>query len=107
MIRVFLSYRREGAVGRCDALLAVIGSRWAGSTDEQGRRRLDDANDFVQREIGAALLAGGGFRKGAPVRPAPVFHLDGDRLWPAWPACWTGCGGTSGSWTRGRTRPVR
>ena len=43
------------AVGSCDVLLAVIGDRWLTVTDKQGRRRLDDRNDFVRLEIEAAL----------------------------------------------------
>jgi hypothetical protein len=43
------------AVTSCDVLLALIGERWSKLTDEQGRRRLDFADDFVRREIEAAL----------------------------------------------------
>jgi hypothetical protein len=43
------------AVGSCDVLLAVIGEQWLAVTDEDGRRRLDDPNDFVRLEIEAAL----------------------------------------------------
>jgi hypothetical protein len=43
------------AVGSCDVLLALIGDRWLTVTDKQGRRRLDDPNDFVRLEIEAAL----------------------------------------------------
>jgi hypothetical protein len=43
------------AVGSCDVLLALIGDRWLTITDKQGRRRLDDPNDFVRLEIEAAL----------------------------------------------------
>ena len=42
-------------VGRCDALIALIGHDWLASKDKDNRRRLDDANDFVRIEIEAAL----------------------------------------------------
>jgi formylglycine-generating enzyme required for sulfatase activity len=48
----------EQQVGQCDALLAVIGPRWLEATDQQGNRRLDDANDFVRLEIESALKQG-------------------------------------------------
>jgi hypothetical protein len=42
-------------VGFCDALVAVIGRKWATCTDADGRRRLDDPADWVRLEIEAAL----------------------------------------------------
>jgi TIR domain len=42
-------------VGKCDALLAVIGKHWILSADSENRRRLDDPQDFVRIEIEAAL----------------------------------------------------
>ena len=42
-------------VGKCDALLAVIGKHWVSSADSNHQRRLDDPNDFVRIEIEAAL----------------------------------------------------
>jgi carbon monoxide dehydrogenase subunit G len=56
------------AVGACEVLLAVIGSRWLTVTDGKGRRRLDDPSDFVRLEIEAALERG--------VRVIPVL-VDG------------------------------
>src|SRR3954464_12072009 len=43
------------AVASCDVLLALIGARWATISDEHGHRRLDQPDDFVRREIEAAL----------------------------------------------------
>jgi hypothetical protein len=43
------------AVGSCDALIALIGKQWLTLTDDAGRRRLDDPEDFVRLEIAAAL----------------------------------------------------
>jgi hypothetical protein len=43
-------------VGACDALIAVMGRNWVSIADTEGRRRLDDPDDFVRIEIEAALL---------------------------------------------------
>jgi hypothetical protein len=59
------------AVGFCDVLLALIGDEWLTITDEEGRRRLDDPDDFVRLEIEAALA-----RK---VRIIPIL-VDGARM---------------------------
>jgi hypothetical protein len=45
-------------LGRCDALVAVIGRSWLPSPDANNRRRLDDPNDYVRLEIEAALQRG-------------------------------------------------
>jgi len=45
-------------VTRCDALLALIGPRWLTTANSDGRRRLDDPEDFVRWEIRAALTRG-------------------------------------------------
>ncbi|MBV8329610.1 MAG: TIR domain-containing protein, partial [Verrucomicrobia bacterium] len=58
----------ETTVGKCDVLIAVIGKNWLISNDDQGNRRLDNPEDFVRMEIGAALK-----RK---IRVIPVL-LDG------------------------------
>ncbi|MGO8883673.1 MAG: toll/interleukin-1 receptor domain-containing protein [Streptosporangiaceae bacterium] len=43
------------AVGSCDVLLALIGDRWLTIKGADGRRRLDDPEDFVRVEIEAAM----------------------------------------------------
>jgi hypothetical protein len=48
----------EEKLSRCDALVALIGPDWLGSTDEQGRRRLELPEDFVRLEIATALRRG-------------------------------------------------
>jgi hypothetical protein len=45
----------DEAVGSCDVLLAVIGSKWVDAVDEYDRRRLDDPDDLVLLEIATAL----------------------------------------------------
>jgi len=45
----------EKAVSACDVLIVVIGKNWLNVTDRQGRRRLDDPNDFVRIEIMTGL----------------------------------------------------
>ena len=45
----------ESLLDRCDVLLAVIGKTWTTITDADGRRRLDDPEDLVRREIARAL----------------------------------------------------
>jgi hypothetical protein len=51
------------AVGNCDVLLAVIGREWVDVRGGDGKRRLDDLNDYVRIEIAAAL------RRHIPVIP--------------------------------------
>ena len=43
------------AVASCDVMLVVIGTRWISIAKDDGHRRLDDPDDFVRREIEAAL----------------------------------------------------
>jgi hypothetical protein len=45
----------ENTVAKCDVLIAVIGKDWLALKDEYGERRLDNPEDFVRVEIGAAL----------------------------------------------------
>ena len=63
--------RINQAVAGCDVLLAPIGPKWLDVTDEQGRRRIDNPDDFVATEIGTAL------RRGIAVIPILV---DGARM---------------------------
>ena len=92
-------------VSECNVLLAIIGDRWTDASDESGKRRLDDPDDFVRVEIESALARGipvipllvrgaqmpkeeslpPGLRKliyknGVQIRPDPDFHRDMDRL---------------------------
>jgi len=62
------NFRRviEEAVGSCDVFIAVIGRQWLRVVDSNGRRRLDNARDFVRLEIEAALA------RDIPVVPALV-----------------------------------
>ena len=53
-------------VGKCDALIAVIGKHWVSGAEGDNRRRLEDPNDFVRIEIEAAL------RRNVPVIPVLV-----------------------------------
>jgi WD40 repeat protein len=59
------------AVADCDVLLALIGNRWLTITGDDGRRRLEEPDDFVRLEIEAALTRG--------IRVIPVL-VDGARM---------------------------
>jgi formylglycine-generating enzyme required for sulfatase activity len=54
------------AVGQCEAVLAVIGSKWTGRT--KARRRIDDPKDFVRVELESAL------KRNIPVIPILIDH---------------------------------
>ena len=45
----------ETAVTSSDVVVSIIGSQWLSATNAEGRRRLDDPNDFVRLEIASAL----------------------------------------------------
>ena len=45
----------ERELGNCAAALVVIGPRWLSAKDAGGRRRLDDPEDWVSREIAECL----------------------------------------------------
>jgi hypothetical protein len=59
------------AVGSCRVMVVLIGPQWATLTDEEGRRRLDDPDDYVRLEIRGALKRG--------VRTIPVL-VDGAKM---------------------------
>jgi len=56
----------EESIHSCSVLLAVIGQRWLESTDEFGKRRLEDEGDYLRLEIASAL------RRDIPVVPVLV-----------------------------------
>lgn len=62
----------ESKVAQTRVLLAIIGPGWLEASDEQGRRRLDQSDDFVAIEIASALA-----RKQVAVIPVLV---DGARM---------------------------
>ena len=43
---------------QADAVIILIGRRWLDITDEAGRRRLDDPEDWVSQEVAIALSSG-------------------------------------------------
>jgi TIR domain len=45
----------EQAVSNCELLLVIIGPNWSELRDGAGKRRIEDANDFVRLEIAGAL----------------------------------------------------
>jgi hypothetical protein len=47
----------DQTIAKCRSVLVVIGPRWLGATNQQGRRRLDLPNDPVRIEIETALRA--------------------------------------------------
>lgn len=46
------------ALRLCPVLVALIGPRWLALTDEEGRRRLDNRDDYLRFEINTALKRG-------------------------------------------------
>lgn len=59
------------ALETCAVMLVLIGPKWLDICDAQGRRRLDDPNDWIRQEIGTALRRG--------IRVVPVL-IDGAAL---------------------------
>ena len=55
------------ALNSCSVLLVVIGPRWSSIADADGRRRLDDPNDYTRLEVATALK-----REGVRVIPVLV-----------------------------------
>jgi hypothetical protein len=80
----------RNALESCDTLLALIGRKWISCKHSDGRRRLDDPEDWVRNEIATAL------RRNIPVFPV---LFDGARLpgkdklpealWPLSGKIWT------------------
>jgi hypothetical protein len=50
----FRTYIRETAAG-ADVMVVVIGRDWLGAPDADGRRRIDDEDDYVRFEVAVAL----------------------------------------------------
>lgn len=50
--------RVEQAIATSDAVLVVIGPSWLDSTTADGRRRIDQPDDFVRHELTSALASG-------------------------------------------------
>ena len=48
----------EGNLSTADAMIVLIGPDWASAVDDDGRRRLDDPDDWVTAEVGAAIESG-------------------------------------------------
>ena len=91
-------------VSACETAVVLIGKAWLSATDGEGRRRLDDPEDFVRLEVAAALqrkvrvvpvLVGGAAMPRMQQLPEPLallsrrnaieisdshFHADVDRL---------------------------
>ena len=45
----------ERAIDKCKIVVAVIGAEWLTVTDDAGRKRLEDPQDYVRQEIAMAL----------------------------------------------------
>jgi hypothetical protein len=45
----------DKAVGSCDVFIVVIGKQWLNATDADGRRRLENPEDFIRLELATAL----------------------------------------------------
>jgi hypothetical protein len=74
----------EKTLAGCAVFLAIIGPQWATMVGPNGKRRLDDADDFVRREMRTALakrvrvipvLVGGAMMPDAALLPADLRAL--------------------------------
>jgi len=54
----FAEHIRE-EIEMCDYVLVLIGDNWLSATDNEGRRRIDNPDDFVRLEIENAFTAAG------------------------------------------------
>jgi YVTN family beta-propeller protein len=64
----------RGAVSGCDALVVLIGPDWLEAVTPDGRRRLDDPDDWVRLEVATGLERG--------IRVVPVL-VEGAQMPPA------------------------
>jgi hypothetical protein len=80
----------ESSLARADVVLALIGPRWIDARDARGQLRLAQADDFVRRELLAALasgkrviplLIGGARMPGAAELPAELAALSRLQAW--------------------------
>jgi hypothetical protein len=67
-IEVGVDFRKviSDAISECAVVVVLIGPHWATLADDEGRRRLDDPDDYVRLEIRTA------FKRGARVIPVLV-----------------------------------
>lgn len=63
--------RIDAAIGKCNVLLVMIGSKWLTAADANGGRRLDHPDDLVRLEVLSGL--------GRDVRVIPIL-VDGTRM---------------------------
>ena len=63
----------EESVSACDLMLVVIGPDWLDAKDAEGKRRLDDPQDYVRLEILAAL------KRDIPIIPVFVEQAQSPR----------------------------
>ena len=66
--------RLQSVMNGCEILIAVIGKDWVTCTGADGKRRIDDENDFVRIEIETALA------RNIPVIPVLVGKVTMPRL---------------------------
>jgi hypothetical protein len=69
--------RIKAFVSTCDVLIAMIGSKWVTTTDDSGRRRIDDPDDLVRLEIETALRSNVAV---IPVLVEQAERLDADQV---------------------------
>ena len=73
----------DGALGRSDAVLAVIGPHWLTAASADGLRHLTDEHDHVRAELSAALRLGALI---VPViRTKKLIFSSGFRVRPVFP----------------------
>ncbi len=74
----------QRTVSACETAVILIGKGWLNAADSEGKRRLDDPDDFVRLEVAAALerrikvlpvLVGGASMPKSPQLPEPLAPL--------------------------------